>query len=129
MYGKNQSLFLFWLIWLSFLFWICHNSIFEVWSGMKWVKASSLLLHHVVIFQFIKLRKLQRDEQFLSKSSLPLKLVPAIFIKFLFFNQTIALQKLWKMLFISSKKLFSFLRYSFFCVYVLPSFSTCQSLL
>ena len=43
-----------------------------------------------------------------------LKLVPAIFIKFLFFHQIIALQKLWKMLFISSKKLFSFSRYSIF---------------
>ena len=51
-----------------------------------------------------------------------LKLVPAIFIKFLFFHQTIALQKLWKMIFISSKKLFSFSRYSIFCVSVLPFF-------
>ena len=41
-----------------------------------------------------------------------LKLVSAVFIKFLFFHQMIALQKLWKMFFISSKKLFSFLRYS-----------------
>ena len=40
-----------------------------------------------------------------------LKLVSAIFIKFLFFDQMITLQKLWKMLFISSKKLFSFLRF------------------
>ena len=37
-----------------------------------------------------------------------LKLVSAIFIKFLFFHQMITLRKLWKMLFISSKKLFSF---------------------
>ena len=58
-----------------------------------------------------------------------LKLVPAIFIKFLFFHQIIALQKLWKMLFISSKKLFSFSRYSIFCISVLPSFSTCQPML
>ena len=39
-----------------------------------------------------------------------LKLVSAIFIKFLFFHQMGALQKLWKMLFISSKKLYSFSR-------------------
>ena len=51
-----------------------------------------------------------------------LKLVSTIFIKFLFFHQMIALQKLWKMLFISSKKLFSFSRYSIFCISVLPSF-------
>ena len=57
------------------------------------------------------------------------KLVSAIFIKFLFFHQMIALQKLRKMLFISSKKLFSLLRYSIFCISVLPSLSTCQPLL
>ena len=47
-----------------------------------------------------------------------LKIMSAIFIKSLFFHQMIALQKLWKMLFISTKKLFSFSRYSiclFFC--------------
>ena len=40
---------------------------------------------------------------------------PLFFIKFLFFHQMIGLQKLWKMFFISSKKLFLFLRYSNFC--------------
>ena len=39
----------------------------------------------------------------------------------LFFHQMIALQKLWKMLLISPKKLFSFLRYSKFCISILPS--------
>ena len=47
----------------------------------------------------------------------------------IFFHQMIALQKLWKMLFISSKKLFSFSRYSNFCISVLPSFSNCRPLL
>ena len=47
-----------------------------------------------------------------------LRLVPAIFIKFLFFQQIIALQKLWKMLFISSKK-----------ALFVPSFSPCRPLL
>ena len=47
----------------------------------------------------------------------PLKLVSAFFIKFLFFHQNIALQKLWKMFFVSSKKLFSFSRYSDFCIF------------
>ena len=58
-----------------------------------------------------------------------LKLASPIFIIFLFFNQIIALQKLWKMLFMSSKKLFSFSEYSNFCNSVLPSFSPCQPLL
>ena len=48
---------------------------------------------------------------------------------FIFFHQMIALQKLWKMLFNSSKKLFWFSRYSIFCISVLPSFSTCRPLL
>ena len=51
-----------------------------------------------------------------------LKFVSAIFIKFLFFHQMIALQNLWKMFFISSKKLFSFSRYSTFCI--VPFLST-----
>ena len=42
------------------------------------------------------------------------------------FHQMIVLQKLWKMLFISSKMLFSFSRYSIFCIFVLPYFSTCR---
>ena len=51
-----------------------------------------------------------------------LKLVSAIFIKFLFFHQMIALQKLRKMLFSSSKKLFSFSRYSIFVFLSFPLF-------
>ena len=56
-----------------------------------------------------------------------LKHASAILIKF--FRRMIALQKLKKMLFISSKELFSLSRYSFFCISVLPSFSTCRPLL
>ena len=43
-----------------------------------------------------------------------LKLFPLFFIKFLF-HQMVALLRIWKM-FISSKKLFSFSRYSNFCI-------------
>ena len=50
------------------------------------------------------------------------KLVSASFYQILIFHQMIALQKLWKMLFILSKKLFSFLRYLNFCIFVFPSF-------
>ena len=42
----------------------------------------------------------------------PLQVVSAIF-----FHQTIVLQKLWKILHISSNKLFSFWRYSIFCIF------------
>ena len=46
-----------------------------------------------------------------------LKLVSDIFYQILFFHQMKALQKLWKIFFISSKKLFSYLRYSHFCIF------------
>ena len=57
-----------------------------------------------------------------------LKLVSAIFYQIFIFHQMIALQKLWKMFSISSKKLFSFSRYSYFCISVFPSplFFLCQ---
>ena len=48
-------------------------------------------------------------------------LCPLFLIKFLFIHQMTALQKLRKVFFISSKKLFSFSRYSNFCHFS-PSF-------
>ena len=45
------------------------------------------------------------------------------------FHKMIALQNLWKILFISSKKLFSFSRYSNFYIFIPPSFSPCWPLL
>ena len=51
-----------------------------------------------------------------------LKLVSAIFYQFFIYHQIIALQKIWKIFFISSKKLFSFSRYSSFCIFVFPIF-------
>ena len=50
-----------------------------------------------------------------------LKLVSAIFYQFVIFHQMIAPQKLWKIFFIWSKILFSFLRYSHFSIFVLLS--------
>ena len=60
--------------------------------------------------------------------TMSLKLVSAMYYQIFIFNEMIALQKLWKMFFISSKKLFSFSRYSNFCIFVYPSFSPCQPL-
>ena len=48
------------------------------------------------------------------------------FCQIFIFHQTLALHKLWKMFFISSKKLFSFLRYSNFCIFVCRFFFPCQ---
>ena len=58
-----------------------------------------------------------------------LELVSAIFYRIYIFHQMIALHKLWKMFFFSSKKLFSFLRYSNFCIFVFFSFFPCHPLL
>ena len=59
-----------------------------------------------------------------------LKLVSAIFYQIFISHQMIALQAYtWKMFFFSSKKLFSFSRYSGFCISFFPSFSLCQPLL
>ena len=58
-----------------------------------------------------------------------LKLVSANFYQIVTFHQMIVLKKIWKMFFISSKKLFLFLKYSNFCISVFPSISPCQPLL
>ena len=57
---------------------------------------------------------------------LDLKLVSAIFYHVYIFHQSIALQKLWKMFFISSAKLFLFSRYSNFCIFVFHSSLPCS---
>ena len=51
-----------------------------------------------------------------------LKFVSAIFYQIFVFYQMPALQKQWKMFFTSSKKLFSFSRYSNFCIFVFSFF-------
>ena len=81
----------------KFFFWCCIRY-FMVWFFV-WYTDKSLFIFFVI-----------------------LKLVFAIFHHYFIFNQMIALQKLWKMFFISSKKLFSFSRYSSFCISVFPSF-------
>ena len=57
-----------------------------------------------------------------------LKVVSAIFYQIFIFHQMIAFQKLRKMFFISSKKLFSFSRYLNFYISVSPSLSPCHPL-
>ena len=48
--------------------------------------------------------------------------VCAIFNQIFIFHQMLALQKLWKVFFISSKKLFLFSRYSIFCIFIFRFF-------
>ena len=82
---------------------------FVVWSCVFFtIKIACHFIHQFCFFFILNLQRKSRN----------LKLVSAIFlIKFLFFHQMIALQKLWKMFFISSKKLFLFSRYSSFCIF------------
>ena len=51
------------------------------------------------------------------------------FLSTFYFSLNDSPSKTMKMFFISSKKLFSFSRYSNFCISVFPSFSSCQPLL
>ena len=84
------------------------RSILDTWAGYECIFAYitvKLTLYKLVVWDYLYA---------MPKSS---KLVSAIFIKLLFFHQMIALQKLWKMFFISSKKLFSFSRYLDFCIF------------
>ena len=57
-----------------------------------------------------------------------LKPVSAIFYQIFIFHQITALQKVRKMFFISSNKLFSFSRYSNFCIFFFPFLFPCQPL-
>ena len=61
-------------------------------------------------------------EFWLDSQDLLIKLVSPVFYQIFIFHQMIAFQKLWKMFFISSKKLFLFSRYLNFCIFVFPSF-------
>ena len=103
------------------------------WPGFTW-KFFIIWFHKILklIFQkqlnVLKIHVLNIDENYLTwqlscKFSYTLKPVSAIFYQIFIFHQMIALQKLWKMFFISSKKLFSFSRYSNFCIFVFPSCS------
>ena len=56
------------------------------------------------------------------KQFIYLKLVSDIFYQIFIFHQMITLQKLWKMFFLSSLKLFSYSRYSFFLFLSSPLF-------
>ena len=91
------------------------------------------LLMHVPYFIKKHLWMSASDKATLKKifggSNPSLKLVSVIFYQIFIFHQMIALQKLQKILFISSKKLFSFSRYSNCCISISPSFSPCRPLL
>ena len=88
---------------------------FVIWNSLLWKTAISVAWRiRFSVFFWVQ------DNSF--RKTLKLKLMSAIFYQIFIFHQTIALQKLWKMVFILSKKLFSFSRCSRFCISVLLFF-------
>ena len=91
---------------------------------------SCFLKPQILGANFLFLEWKEKSDFALTHSELNIFVLSSNFcLLFCIFHQTIALQKLWKMFFISSKKLFSFSRYSNFCIFILPCFSPCQPLL
>ena len=85
-------------------------SSFKTWTNvLKGLKSMKILLQNLCYTNSFLFRK-------------ELKACVCYFLSLYIFHQMIALQKLWKMFFIWSKKLFSFSRYSNFCIFVFPSF-------
>ena len=96
------------------VFWWCGN----FWDKRKLTNLIQQILN-VDFVQPINLLGLYLSHNWFIRSS---KLVSAIFL----YQQMIALKKLRKMIFISSKSFFLFSRYSNFCISLIPSFSPCQ---
>ena len=98
-------------------------TLFKLESSEKKKKFSSLLNKTLLLSNKLEITYITFNFSSATNQSgqvAVLKLVSAIFIKFLFFHQIIALQKLWKKFSILSKMLFSFSRYSNFCNFSLP---------
>ena len=116
------------------------NTILICWVGSNSRTKTLELCHAVFIFNFEHIKQIHLISLLLTlnmyllvghkiKSTKQLKACVHYFNGIFNFSTVIALQKLWKMLFISSEKLFSFLRYSIFCISLLLSFSTWRPLL
>ena len=103
---------------LVFMWSITVAFVLEILLGFKIIGKSLKRMVYILAFKFA-----------LTCGHVDLKLVSTIFQQIFIYHQVIALQKHWKMIFISSKKLFSFSRYLFFCVSMFPSFSPCHPLL
>ena len=110
-------------LWLQNLWYHCVYVYYHIWPYTFTVMTQNIL------FLWWRLFWLYVD--IFQKESIDyhLKLLSAIFYQICIFHRMVALQKLRKMFFISSKTLFTFSRYSNFCISVFPFFSPCQPLL
>ena len=86
-----------------------------------WIKNCCLLTWNLANILITK-KNFQRSNKNFLNVTWHLKFVSATLYQIFIFHQMIALQKLRKMVFISSKKLFSFSRYSNFCMFLFPLF-------
>ena len=84
----------------------------------------------VLIYQEVSIFNFKKRQAVWALHSLKwINLKASIFQQIFIYHQMIALQKLWKMLFILSKQLFLFSRYLTFCISSFHSFFPCQPLL
>ena len=119
---------------------LTNLKLLERWTTFKVRSAIQMLVKRIILFIFRLLNIIllvpmasqyftgNRTDSQSAIYSLLKACVP-YFCQIFISHQMIALQKLWKMFFISSKSLFLFSRYSSFCISVFPSFSPCQPLL
>ena len=108
--------------WLLFCQFVDRNvvDLMSKYSLFSW-DANQVSIFFCIRFSIVQIY----PPNYLLHMGVMLKLVNAIFIKFLFFHQMMALQKLWKMFFISSKS--SFLSQDLFlslCLFFFFSFCT-----
>ena len=116
--GKNLDWFWIWCCFRFFLLCLMQpNQEINFLLHIIFIKRIRLWIVHTAKLYFMLLKYCS------------LKLVSANFYQIFIFYQTIAPQKLRKMFFISSKKLFLFSKFLNFCIFVFPSFFPCQPLL
>ena len=91
-----------WLLFLSICWQKCCEFDVKIFSVFLKMQTKFLFFFFCIRFSIVQIY----PPNYLLHMGVMLKLVNAIFIKFLFFHQMMALQKLWKMFFISSKSSF-----------------------
>ena len=100
------------------------------WNGARLLsQVASLIAKQLNTWELRTWGNFKKNLKIMCRYSPFLRFVSAIFYQIFIFRQMIALQKLWKVFFISYKKLFSFLRYSDFYIFAPPSLFSCQPLL
>ena len=111
-----------------------HETVLHWTESKKWIQKQKSQKQKLDHKKWIYQQSKKSDKIKSNKSNKIWRQILKSFVRYflkkkIIYHQMIALQKLCKMFFISSKKLFSFSRYSDFCISTFPSFSPCQPLL